>query len=206
MEESKICICGQHGSYRCSQCKIKYYCSVTCQKEDWNLHKKECMISKNDINKVDITFSDGFAKTARNGLLTSNFYQLSNDDKNGSLDIKMKLLCEDLINEEEACMLFEQLDMMERYSDTLRLLIQHPRLIHNHFEATSNIFHYNIEHKWDWNLQYLTFLTPDQWKLDLIYTIDLINNTKLSKIIQSKLFEDKSIKKEYKKIKKRLFN
>lgn len=30
----------------CSECKATYYCSVECQKSDWNEHKKRCKLEK----------------------------------------------------------------------------------------------------------------------------------------------------------------
>nr|QBK93491.1 MAG: MYND finger protein [Pithovirus LCPAC404] len=43
--EKYICgCCGESGEKmkKCSVCKLVYYCSVKCQKKNWNLHQKVC--------------------------------------------------------------------------------------------------------------------------------------------------------------------
>jgi hypothetical protein len=35
-------VCGKHADKRCSQCKTTFYCSVECQKADWQFHKLTC--------------------------------------------------------------------------------------------------------------------------------------------------------------------
>jgi len=42
------CVCGKKADNLCSRCKIKKYCSVDCQRSDWNDHKKSCF----DIEKI----------------------------------------------------------------------------------------------------------------------------------------------------------
>ncbi|AWP17728.1 putative tudor domain-containing protein 1 isoform 2 [Scophthalmus maximus] len=38
-----ICnFCGQQGNFRCKRCKKTPYCSVTCQTEDWKVHRHTC--------------------------------------------------------------------------------------------------------------------------------------------------------------------
>jgi len=29
-------------TYRCTQCKVAYYCNEKCQRKDWSVHKQEC--------------------------------------------------------------------------------------------------------------------------------------------------------------------
>lgn len=179
--------CNEVAKYTCRRCKQKYYCSTECQKEDWNNHKKNC--------------EDEEAR-----LLNSKFCNLNHNDKNKYLDIKMKLHCNDLLDEYETYMTFEKLDQVERYSDMLRLLIAHPRLIANHFDGTSEIFKYNIEHKWNWDLSELTFLTQNQWKMDLLTAVimnEYFSKNELANLIKKRLFKDvTNYRKEYKKLMK----
>ncbi len=39
---SECKVCKKPTSTYCSKCKIVYYCSKICQREDWKSHKKEC--------------------------------------------------------------------------------------------------------------------------------------------------------------------
>lgn len=43
-ETPKKCpICGENGEFRCSSCKSVFYCSETCQKQDWShVHRLQC--------------------------------------------------------------------------------------------------------------------------------------------------------------------
>ena len=36
------CLNTQEGMSRCSKCKITYYCSKTCQRANWKIHKSKC--------------------------------------------------------------------------------------------------------------------------------------------------------------------
>lgn len=36
-------VCGGKGSKTCSRCLKAYYCSESCQKEDWKTHKQGCV-------------------------------------------------------------------------------------------------------------------------------------------------------------------
>ena len=207
METLRICKCGKHGKYICSKCKYIHYCSSECQRTDWNNHKNNCLKwSKNielleELKRIENIREEKFTDDETR-LLTSNFFDLDDNDKNKYLDLKMDLNAGDLINEVDACKMFTMMDIMKRYSDMLRLLIQYPKLISDHFENTPSQYRHNIEYNWDWNLEELTFITPDQWKLDLILTYGLIPNTKIARLIKSRVFKDKNIKKEYKRITK----
>ena len=34
--------CNNHGNLMCAKCKERMFCSVDCQKIDWDVHKKVC--------------------------------------------------------------------------------------------------------------------------------------------------------------------
>ena len=39
----KVCICCQAStSSKCGRCKLRYYCSISCQRNDWPVHRDEC--------------------------------------------------------------------------------------------------------------------------------------------------------------------
>jgi hypothetical protein len=38
----KCTICGESSKMQCGACKVSWYCSKECQKEDWKVHKKLC--------------------------------------------------------------------------------------------------------------------------------------------------------------------
>ncbi len=39
---SDHCICGVKTTIKCGKCRSKYYCSKSCQRRDWPLHKLQC--------------------------------------------------------------------------------------------------------------------------------------------------------------------
>ena len=129
------------------------------------------------MNQIKIfeKYSDEKLSDDLKRILLSNFYDLSETEKNKYLDSKLKFYEWDLINEKDACELFDQLDSMERYSDILLLLIAHPVLISGYFEEKSSSHKYNMEHKWDWDLSKLTYVPINSWIYDLSMTSKLIN-------------------------------
>lgn len=86
---------------------------------------------------------------------------------NSDLDKQMQLVRLDLVGGMKLLILFEQLDTHKRYSDMLSLIIRYPKTICDHFEMTSNVFDYNLEHEWDWNLKNLGDMTEEEWATDL---------------------------------------
>jgi MYND finger len=42
--EARACrVCGKDGSLKkCGRCESVFYCSIECQRQDWNRHKTEC--------------------------------------------------------------------------------------------------------------------------------------------------------------------
>ena len=45
----KCAVCGTESINKCSICKVKYYCSQTCQKNDWKRHKQTCRKGNNHM-------------------------------------------------------------------------------------------------------------------------------------------------------------
>jgi|SRR5690606_13218258 len=141
-------------------------------------------------------------------LLTKDFSRLNANEKNQCLDNKLRLMKKDLLIDQELCILFEQLDILQRYHDILSLIIRYPRIIEFHYEATSGLFHYNIKYNWDWNLDNNLFSNPDETKFDLITMLRLkdSNNKKLQQLVLDKLFKNKNIEEEYANIIKKIFS
>jgi hypothetical protein len=98
------------------------------------------------------------------------------------------------------------LDLIENYTAMLYLTILHPIIISNHFEATCDIFNYNIKTKWNGNLIMTDVMTPDQWKADCLMTILRIDS-KLSNLIRNILFDGRKFDnaKELHKIHNRMY-
>ena len=150
METKNICICGQYGRYMCSRCKSKYYCSTICQKKDWDVHKKDC-VNQVEIIDLENRRNKMFSNNEKE-LLMRDFSQLNNNDRNKYLDIQMELFRGDLLDQQSLVILFERLDLTERYSDMMRLAISYPKIICDHYDATFDYFCYNISHKWNGDL------------------------------------------------------
>jgi hypothetical protein len=127
-------------------------------------------------------------------ILTSYFFQLDNDEKNICLDIKMDFVMDELQNEIEVYKLFDQLDSTERYSDMLRLIIMCPKIIGAHLEEMSQVLHYNIIHKWDWDLDKIRFVSEERWLYDLIYVYHSWHiNYSLRYLIKTKILKKYNI-------------
>jgi hypothetical protein len=105
----------------------------------------------------------------------------------GQLDKLMKDARLDLLTEQELWILFEQLDMVERYADMLSLLMKYTGSITKHFEATSAVFRYNLQHKWNWDLKTLGNLSEKEWHTDLLLLAKRTYDYKISKLITDRL-------------------
>ncbi|XP_054838835.1 tudor domain-containing protein 1 [Eublepharis macularius] len=51
--QPKCHFCGLSGSLRCTQCKHVYYCSVDCQRKDWQEHSVECKPVKHNTDLAE---------------------------------------------------------------------------------------------------------------------------------------------------------
>lgn len=189
METSNICICGKYGKYICSKCKSEHYCSLECQNRDWITHKKECVSREKKIDSNQ-----------------------SNNSTNKYLDTQMKLFNSDSLDEQSLIMLFERLDLVEKYSDMMRIAISYPEIICRHYDATCDLFKYNITNKWNGDLIETEIMTTDQWKMDLLTTILRIENGYVDKsnfveLIREKVFKNiEDLYGKYKKMKKRMYS
>ena len=113
------------------------------------------------------------------------------------LDKLMKDASYDLLPENELCILFEKLDIAERYADMFYLLTKYLRTITKHFENTSSVLNYNLEHKWNGDLKTLSNMTQrvndqvrmteQEWNEDLVALAKRTSGYKISKLINNKL-------------------
>lgn len=177
--------CNKPSSNICSKCKFVKYCSKQCQINDWKDHEYFCkridelrQMEKMRVNKKKFTNEEL-------DVLIKNFFSLTAEEKNTYVDVQMSLLTDDLLPIFDICLLFERLDMIERYSEVLTILCKYPQLIIQHYEGTGDDFPYNIKNKWDWNLENKPPLKATDWRADLesILYVD----TKLTRLISKKL-------------------
>ena len=103
------------------------------------------------------------------------------------LDELLKEARNDFLPENELCSLFEKLDVEERYGDMFCLLTRYPRTISEHFEYTSEVLSYNLEHKWNGDLSTLSNMSAKEWKEDLVSLAKLTSKYRLSKVIYGHL-------------------
>lgn len=121
-------------------------------------------------------------------ILSTKYSKLTIEEKNKCCDMKMDLIAEDLQNEEEACALFDQLDNVERYSDMLRLIIQYPELMSAYYEVMSQVSKYNLDQKWDGDLEKLIYVTKNDWLYDLISVVQEKHEMRrIFNLLQSKM-------------------
>jgi hypothetical protein len=66
-----LCVCGQKGTKRCSRCGARFYCSVSCQKQDWPAHKLVCTSAtpapRESLEKTSAHFQQKLARGERRG-------------------------------------------------------------------------------------------------------------------------------------------
>ncbi|CAI5775017.1 Tudor domain containing 1 [Podarcis lilfordi] len=53
LHRSTCHFCRMSGSLRCTRCKQVYYCSVECQRKDWQMHSVVCKLVKHNADKVE---------------------------------------------------------------------------------------------------------------------------------------------------------
>lgn len=79
---------------KCSNCKIVSYCSVDCQRKDWNDHKILCKMTENDRNKSDdlmekknIGFSDEMMiiKQIPRKVIVNMFEAIKNEERSNKI-------------------------------------------------------------------------------------------------------------------------
>lgn len=82
-------LCSNKSQYRCSNCKIRNYCSKDCQKYDWNQknHKSVCNVLNNNL-KIGIFIDDAILQFK---ILNSVFKQAVLEVKKGELSSKNPL-------------------------------------------------------------------------------------------------------------------
>jgi len=71
-------VCGHTTSLICSRCKTARYCSVTCQRTDWNMHKLTCTDCKNSNQKKIVVLDDLGDTSSHKPDTAKQLQQLSN--------------------------------------------------------------------------------------------------------------------------------
>ncbi|AYV83692.1 MAG: hypothetical protein Hyperionvirus10_28 [Hyperionvirus sp.] len=124
----------------------------------------------------------------------NSYDSLPSSEKNKVIDYFLKLVELDQVPENQLTILFELLDKLKRYDDAISLIIKYPQIISNHFEQTYNVFNYNVEHEWNWDLKKLKSMKEQEWRDDLKTTIldnEFVSKYKLAKLITSRLNNEK---------------
>lgn len=108
------------------------------------------------------------------------------------LESDYKLLSRDTLDEREICIFFELADRLEDYDKLFTSLFTYPELIFGHFDCTTGPFHYNIEHKWNGDLENINSdLTLQDWHEDFGLYLPKFANYKLAQILSKKIFNKK---------------
>jgi hypothetical protein len=100
-------------------------------------------------------------------ILCSSFRSLSPEEKTKYLDTRMALLKEDLQSEDELIEIFQLADKVHRYENQLVMITSRPKILAEFYDESYEYSNYNLQHKWDKDLEKLTYLTPTQWLDDL---------------------------------------
>lgn len=115
-------------------------------------------------------------------------------------DKKMSLARSDLLDEFELKMLFEQLDIENKFEDMIRLLLWYKRTILVHYELTNPVFDYNI------NRHSLSNIS-DVYRLDIITIINMVpeGTYRFLELLRMRLFKGENLRKVQKILMKRIY-
>jgi len=52
------CICGDEGTFRCKRCNKKWYCSSSCQSDDYQRHRKACKVLGSGLSVLELSLKE----------------------------------------------------------------------------------------------------------------------------------------------------
>ncbi|AYV85662.1 MAG: hypothetical protein Satyrvirus29_3 [Satyrvirus sp.] len=142
-------------------------------------------------------------------LFKHDFKKLNPVEAKQVLDIKMELLQMDMITEDQLCVLFDELDVCDKYEDMMFLFAAYSRVLVGYYELKSSC--YNINNKWDgvFKKNIICGASKDDILYDLLddfFSADGFAESEVALLLTNKIYKNKDLKTEFKILRKKNLN